>query len=115
MVVQHHGYDLLMEHARVSKVFSVIEKPLLLGGADFHLELINIAVLVFMLMVLRLWQWIPMTYLIHLMLKQVARRDHHSRKIYIRYSLQADRYEPWASPRQKRGMRPSGFGRGELC
>lgn len=104
-----------MEHARVSKVYTVLEAPMLVAGADFHLVMINVGILMFMLMSLRFWYWLLAYWLIHLVLKQLARRDHQARRIYHRYSMQADRYDPWPHRSQKRGLRPAGFGRGAPC
>jgi type IV secretory pathway TrbD component len=104
-----------MEPARISRVYQALEAPRVLAGADYSLCMINVGVLLFMIMSLRLWFWIPIAGIIHLLLRQLTGGDPHMRKIYIRYSMQANRYDPWPQPVQKRGFRPQGFGKDSIC
>jgi type IV secretory pathway TrbD component len=104
-----------MEVARESPVYSVLEEPLLVAGVDYRLCMINLGVLMMMLLSFRFWYWVPVALLVQLLLKQLAASDHQMRKVYVRYTMQADSYDPWPHQRQKLGFRPRGFGRGESC
>ncbi len=100
--------------ARSSPIYRSLEGPVNIDGAEYRLVMMNVGVLLFMLMSLRFWWWIPVSYIIHILLKQLGRSDPQISKIYIRYSRQADRYDPW-SPVVRIERRPNGFGRKSLC
>ena len=104
-----------MEGVRSSKVRRALTEPLLIAGAERSLCLINIGVLLFTWVSLRVWWWTLGAFLIHIVLVYVAKDDADMRKIYIRYSLQGDKYDPWPHVSQRRGRRPLGFGQGETC
>lgn len=103
-----------MAPARTSHVYGALMGQVTIDGAEYRLVMLNIGVLLFMLMSLRFWQWIPVAFLIHMMLKQFGRQDPQASRIYVRYSAQADRYDPW-SPVIRTERRPFGFGRMRPC
>lgn len=62
-----------------------------------------------------LWQWIFVTLFAHALLVWMAKKDVLMRQIYLRYSVQGDRYDPWPHVAQRRNERPEGCGKGMLC
>ena len=86
-----------------------------LGGVEDKLAIMNATVAVAIVMGLGLWPYIPAAMALHLVLARVTRRDPFTRRIYMRYNAQADRYDPWPQARQRRNCRPPGFGRAMLC
>lgn len=103
---------------RDERVFQGLVTPILLGGVDPKLMMLNVGVYLFLVVTFKAWQVIVVggvvAWVTHKLLQALNRRDPYLRLIYIRYANQADRYEPWPEPQPKRGLRPIGFGRGNL-
>lgn len=97
-----------------SQVRIGLTTPVLVAGAEPRLIMLNMGILVFMFMILHAWWWIGVTWIVHQALKALAKSDPFARLIYIRYQMQANRYEPWPDARPRRGLRPLGAGRGRL-
>jgi type IV secretory pathway TrbD component len=86
-----------------------------IGGVEDKLAIMNGTFAVAIVMGLGLWLYLPVAIAMHLILARMTRRDPFTRRIYMRYNAQADRYDPWPHARQRRNRRPEGFGRSLLC
>lgn len=61
-----------------------------------------------------LW-YLPVAFLLHYLLAWGYRKDPEFRKIYLRYSVLGEIYDPWPRVTMKTNARPKGFGQGMLC
>ena len=55
---------------------------------------------------LHLVAFLPVAVGIHCVLARITRGDPYTRRIYVRYNLQADCYDPWIQPALRLGQRP---------
>jgi type IV secretory pathway TrbD component len=98
---------------------SAIHRSLLeiktIGGVEDRLAILNGTFAAAIVMGLGLWPYIAVAVALHLVLARLTRRDPFTRRIYMRYNAQADRYDPWPHARQRCNRRPQGFGRATLC
>ena len=96
---------------RVNEVREALAAPKIVLGANVKLVLLNIGMLSFMLLSLRVWQWIFVFFPLHWVARALTDADPDTLKVYVAYSKQGDRYEPWPIPGlQRRMFRPNGFG-----
>lgn len=98
---------------------TVVHKSLLelqlIAGVEKQLVILNGSMgLAISIALNNLW-YIPVGMLLHMFLAWGARKDPDFRKIYIRYSLLANIYDPWPRVSSKTNLRPKGFSRGLLC
>lgn len=87
-------------------------QPILIGGVEPKLLTMNLAVAFFMVFSLKFYWWIPVTWVIHQISKNLTKNDPFARVVYMTYQLQADRYEPYPESNPRRGLRPKGMGDG---
>jgi len=52
---------------------------------------------------------------LHFFLMWVTKKDPFTIKVYARYALLGDVYDPWPKRTNKRNPRPDGFGKNLLC
>lgn len=96
---------------RQSAVARVLTEPCLILGVEKPLAIVNATLAMVLVAELHLWAFLPVCTVAHLVLARLTRQDPFLRGIYVRYNLQADRYEPWpqpgdpASPFQPRSLR----------
>ncbi len=101
---------------RITPVAVRLSEVKMLAGGEFKLVMANLAFAGVTLVMLHIWQYVPVALLLHGILVLAARRDPRLREIYLGYSMQGDRYVPWPSPtRQRLNRRPYGFAREEVC
>ena len=102
---------------RSSRIYPVLNRPKLIGGVEDSLALGNMIVGLAMVMNLGQWELIPVFVLIHAVMRIAGKRESSIRKVYRKYSSQADNYDPF--PRDMgdkiRSPRPEGWGRGVPC
>ena len=104
-----------MYQARVTAVHKSLLELQLIGGVEKQLVILNGSLgLAISIALNNLW-YIPVGMMLHFFLAWGTRKDPDFRRIYIRYSLLADIYDPWPRVSMKTNMRPKGFGRGLLC
>jgi len=61
------------------------------------------------------WLFVPLfTFIALKLLAYISQRDQMQGKVFVRRVQLSDYYDPWPKPKQKRGSRPLGFGRGVL-
>ena len=105
-----------MDHElRATAVYRSLLEIKTIGGVEDRLAIMNGTFAIAIVVGLGLWPYIALAAALHLILARITRRDPFSRRIYMRYNTQADRYDPWPHARQRHGRRPQGFGRGTLC
>ncbi|TAN03138.1 MAG: hypothetical protein EPN36_14165 [Rhodanobacteraceae bacterium] len=97
---------------RSSVVYQVLARPRLVAGADFKFVAINVCLAAIVCIIIHFWWYLIGMYVIHKVLQAIARNDPLSRVIFITYSKQRDRYDPWPRENAVRGLRPANFGRG---
>jgi type IV secretion system protein TrbD len=90
-------------------------QPRLIMGVEWGFALVNGILAYNMVMNLKIWWFIAISVLIHMVLRFVSKRDPMMRQVYIRYNRQHDRYDPWPRVKQRYNHRPDGMGKGMLC
>ena len=91
---------------RTSRTFAALSVSPLLFGGEFKLVAGNIAVCLITVLLLKLWPWVLVAIAFHVFLVQIAKKEGNMRQIYMRYSRQGDRYEPWTTSDPSEGLRP---------
>ena len=71
--------------------------------------------LLLMTMLIKVHSWLLVAVAMHFVLVLVTRMAPQLLECYAKHLRQASHYWPSCSPLQKRGLRPSGFGRKEMC
>jgi type IV secretion system protein VirB3 len=100
---------------RITPLYQALVEPLLIAGVEKPFAIVNFTLGVLMVGDLKLYAWLPLAIMAHLLLRHITREDPFTRQIYVRYNRQSDRYVPWPKVRGGRGLRPQGFGRGLPC
>ncbi len=78
-------------------------------GVDDWLLVINVCMTIIVVTALRIYVWLFVAVALHFALMVVSRLQPCLLEVYVRFSLQSDRYSPFATARQKRNLRPAGF------
>jgi type IV secretory pathway TrbD component len=100
---------------RVSPVARVLTEPCLILGVEKPFAIANLTLAMVLAGELHLLAFLPVSLLVHLVLRQATRGDPFTRQVYIRYNLQADHYDPWIRPQLQQGaVRAAGLG-SALC
>ncbi|MDA8417211.1 MAG: VirB3 family type IV secretion system protein [Betaproteobacteria bacterium] len=100
---------------RSTPCYRCLWEPLLIAGVEKPFAIVNITLAIALVGDLHFWGWLPVALLFHLFMRQITAEDPWVRRIYVRYNQQADAYDPWANPRQRRGRRPDGMGYGVMA
>lgn len=87
----------------------------MLGGVEFRLAILNGTISAAIVMALQNWYYIPVAILAQLFLAWVTKKDPLVVKIYARYNLLGDVYDPWPRHTVRMNSRPEGFGKGIIC
>jgi|GEM_PF-1481634 len=97
-----------------SRVYTGLAEPALIYGVEPKLLLVNVGLGVFFFVLFKFYAlfWVPLGWVLHYVLKVMTKHDPHMRLIYVRYAVQADRYEAWPDPSPRLGHRPLHWGRG---
>ncbi len=104
-----------MEPIASSKVKSSMLAYMTTFGVDDWLFILNIEVALLMTMLLKIHSWLLVAVVMHFMLVLVTRMTPQLLECYAKHLRQASHYWPGSSPLQKRGLRPIGFDRKEMC
>jgi type IV secretion system protein TrbD len=81
-----------------------------------HRLVVVFVVIVFLFAAVFHWYWILLAYpVLHFIFWLVCRNDPDTLDVYFRYSRQSRIYVPRQGLKQKRNLRPEGFGRGTIC
>jgi type IV secretion system protein TrbD len=100
---------------RVTPLRRSLVEPQLIAGVEKPFAVVNATLATVFVADLHIYSYIAIAVSIHILLRRITKADPFMRRIYIKYNLQADAYDPWPHVRQRRNWRPSGFGRGMLC
>lgn len=104
------------------KVPRPLSQPMLLLGVEKSLAWANITIGGAFVLGQRWYWWIPIALATHVALRYYSRREPQLKDVFLRFSRQADHYDPWWHPLQKEGdsvrnqnvrYRPKYLGRGE--
>lgn len=104
-----------MYERRVTVVHKSLLETQTIGGVEKELVILNGAIAMAISVALNNFWYVPVAMLLHFFLAWGNRKDPDFRKIYIRYSLLGDIYDPWPHIKMKTNERPKGFGQGMLC
>jgi type IV secretory pathway TrbD component len=87
---------------RLTPVAQVLTEPCLIMGVEKPFAIVNFTLAMVIAGELHLFGFLLVSLAVHAVLRHATRRDPFTRRVYIRYNLQGDRYEPWvrASPRR---------------
>ncbi len=103
------------QQERISPLHQSLVEPLLIAGVEKPFAIVNATLTIALVGDLRMFGWLPIALLAHLILRRITRDDPFTRQIYVKYNRQADSYDPWPHVRTVRGKRPIGFGRAMPC
>lgn len=106
----------VMEYeSRQTPVHKSLLETRTLGGVEFRLAMLNGTISAAIILALQNWYYIPIAILIQLFLVWVTKKDPMIVKIYARYNILGDVYDPWPRRTALMNQRPAGFGKGVLC
>lgn len=102
-----------------SRVRQGLTEQFLVAGVEPRLLLLNVGFFLFVFVLFRSYMpvvaiWAVLAFFIHQALKPASKRDPFLRRIYLRYQMQADRYEPYPAIDARLNKRPVGFGHGTI-
>ncbi len=102
---------------RSSRMYPVLSRPRLVAGVEHGLAIANGTLAIVVVMHFRQWTFLPVFVLLHMLMAVASKHEVDIRKVYRRYSIQADCYEPFPRNRGSkiRNPRPHGWGRGVPC
>jgi type IV secretory pathway TrbD component len=101
---------------RTNAIYRSLNEEKTYGGVQRGIALANAAVLMLSVVALSWWWVVAPCLLFHVLMRYANKKDPQMMQVYFKYSSQALRYDPW--PRvsgSAKGLRPSGFSRGQLC
>lgn len=96
-----------------------LTEQLLVAGVEPRLILLNAGFFLFVFVLFRSYLplvliWAMLALFLHQALKPASKRDPFLRRIYLRYQMQADRYEPFPAIDARLNKRPVGSGHGTV-
>jgi len=100
-----------------TKVRQGLTEQFLVAGVEPRLLMLNVGFFLFIFLLFRsipavVVTWGLIALLAHMAMKPMSKADPFLRRIYLRYSQQANRYEPWPTDDGARSRRPTDFGMG---
>jgi len=102
--------------ARITPVARVLTEPCLILGVEKPFAITNFTLAMVLAGELHLFGFLLVALGVHLALRHATRRDPFTRRVYVRYNLQGDRYEPWIGTSLRQGRRAvPGLQAGVLC
>lgn len=104
-----------MYEQRITPVHKSLLEQQLIAGVEKELVILNGAIGMAVCVALSNFYYVPVGALLHFFLSWANRKDPDFRKIYIRYSLLGEIYDPWPRLKMKTNARPKGFSQGLLC
>jgi hypothetical protein len=103
-----------MDVLETSEVNTSILHPMTTLGVDDWLFTFNLLQCMYITAATRWWGWVMLSFAFHFVLMMVTKLMPNLIGCYMKYSRQANRYDPYPNINQRRGLRPVGFGRGVL-
>ncbi len=98
---------------------SAVHKSLLeiktLGGVEKRMAIANGTLAAALTMGTNQPMFLALAVVVHFFLMWLTKKDPFTIKVYMRYALMGDIYDPWPKRTIKRNSRPEGFGKNLLC
>jgi type IV secretion system protein VirB3 len=98
---------------------SAVHKSLLeiktVGGVEKRMAIANGTLAAALTMGTNQPMFLLLAVVVHFFLMWLTKKDPFTVKVYMRYALLADIYDPWPRRTIKRNARPEGFGKNLLC
>jgi len=98
---------------------TVVHKSLLeikmVAGVEKKMAIMNGTMAATLTMAMNQPGFIGLGVMVHFFLMWVTKKDPFTIKVYARYALLGDVYDPWPKRTNKRNPRPEGFGKNLLC
>ena len=106
-----------MEHvARKHRFHASLTEVQLIAGVERSLAIVNWTIVMAIVMRTGMWTLLIVGGAIHMILRQITKKDPQFRVIYQRFLGQGHRYDPWPqATKHARNERPPGFDKGGLC
>ena len=106
-----------MEHVeRKHRFHASLTEIQLIAGVERSLAIVNGTLTMAIVMRTGMWPLLIVGGAVHMILRQVTKKDPQFRVIYQRFLGQGHRYDPWPqAAKGVRNQRPTGFDRGGLC
>lgn len=101
-----------MEQLESSPVRKSLLTEMTTAGVDDWLFVMNVEIALVMAMILRIYSWVLIAILLHFVLMVVTKMVPNILNVYAKYLRQSGRYSAGYSTAQKRGYRPTMYGRG---
>ncbi|MDE3010241.1 MAG: VirB3 family type IV secretion system protein [Pseudomonadota bacterium] len=94
-----------MSARRRQPVARVLTEPCLILGVEKPFAITNFTLAMVLAGELHLFGFLLVSCAVHLALRHATRRDPFTRRVYARYNLQGDSYEPWIRAGLRQGRR----------
>lgn len=101
--------------ARATAVHKSLLEIKTIAGVEKRMAILNGTMAAALTMGTEQLGFIPLAVILHFFLMWVTKKDPFTIKVYARYALLADVYDPWPKRTNKRNPRPDGFGKDLLC
>lgn len=101
---------------RKHRFYASLTEVQLIAGVERSLAIVNWTLTLAVVMRTGMWLLLIVGGAVHMILRQVTKKDPQFRVIYQRFLGQGHRYDPWPqAAKRARYRRPTGFDRGGLC
>jgi type IV secretory pathway TrbD component len=100
---------------RVTALHRSLNEEKTMGGGEKGLVVINTTAALCICFASNTLYWVAVAIVVHFFLVWIHKLDPKMRKIYIKYSRQHARYDPWPHAVITDNARPEGFDQGNLC
>ncbi|MDN0082490.1 VirB3 family type IV secretion system protein [Crenobacter sp. SG2305] len=100
---------------RISPLHRSLNEIATIGGVEKRLAILNGTLTAALLFGSKFLPSVLIGVGIHAFFRKFTKHDPLLVKIYMKWIKQGIEYDPWHHVTQKRGARPHGFGRGNLC
>jgi type IV secretion system protein VirB3 len=102
------------EHRSTPVHLSLLEVKKI-GGVEARMAIMNGTMAAAITVGGKTLAFLPLAFVLHWFLRWVTKSDPHIIKVYMRYRLFGDIYDPWPRRAMVTNERPQGFSRGLLC
>lgn len=100
---------------RVTALHRSLNEEKTMAGGEKGLVVANTTLAICICFASSTLYWGVVAVVIHFFLVWIHKLDPKMRKIYVRYSQQHSRYDPWPHAVPIKNPRPQGFDQGNLC
>ena len=101
---------------RKHRFYASLTEVQLIAGVERSLAIVNWTLTLAVVMRTGMWPLLIVGGAVHMILRQVTKKDPQFRVIYQRFLSQGHRYDPWPqAAKRARYQRPTGFDQEGLC